>query len=181
MIVNTRLFLLVLTGALGLPTALSVAQSRPAELPGRNDLEALRAEETQRLAGAWLIQVTPTSISSGPLQPPFKAVFSLTRDGQVVGADTGILPPGIRASIALGEWTRVGNREFSVTFSILLSLSQNGGYAGLSKTRSTIRLNEVGDALTGDWRADVEGPVGNPTFTLRGLFEGERIGVQPFE
>lgn len=154
-------------------------QAGPTDARGIEREPVDSAEATQRLEGAWLLDVTPTSIEVGPLQPPFKGVLSFTREGGVVGSDTSVLPPGIKATFPVGEWARIGNREFSMTFVLLLS--SDGQFAGTSKLRSTLQLSENGETFTGEWRADVTDPGGNQINSLRGVFEGKHIRVEPLQ
>jgi len=108
-----------------------------ASLPGAGlGVDTVRAQG-QQLEGAWMVTVT------APGQPPITALHTYTLDGGVL-----VSSPLMQRSVGHGSWVRTGNREFGRTW-VQLRFDEKGAFAGTTKVRSIIRVNETLDEWVG--------------------------------
>jgi hypothetical protein len=86
----------------------------------------------------------------------------MTTEGRVMESD--VMPPSLPqvSTPGHGEWTRVSNREFGLTYLKLLS-DGAGNFQGVMKINETITLDLSGTKYTGEGTLELLDPEGNVT------------------
>lgn len=130
---------------------------------GAQSGSVLAAEHT--LEGSWIVYVTPAAESG---IPPFVNLGTFTRDGRNVNSDPV-------EGAAVGEWIKLGSRQFAVTF---MGFTNVGGDFLLNKVRGTLDVNEAGDTFTGPFRAEVFNSDGTVAFGFEGTVRATRFSVE---
>lgn len=142
---------------LGLLTVGAATQASPA-----------RAAEAgaSRLAGAWVVNVTPAAETG---IPPFVNLGSFTRDGRVINMDPV-------EGAGLGEWNRSADGLYHVTF---MGFTEQDGTILLNKARGTITVTEDGQAFSGPFRVEIFAGDGTVLMAFEGTVAATRFGVEP--
>ena len=118
------------------------------------------------LDGTWTVTVTPT----GPdAPPPFVNVATFFPDGKLASVD-------VDGTTGLGEWIRVGNRQYALTFVGPFLLD---GHPVNFKVRGNITLSDNSDQFTGPFQTDVFDAAGNKLFSIVGTVNAKRVRVEP--
>ena len=155
--------------ALGVPlmfTALLNAQS------------PLRTALGQKMEGAWIFTfVTPTA----PGLTNY-ALATFTADGLITTVANAAAPPippvqnlGNQISGGLGEWVRIGDKQFR--FTQMQLIFKNGVPGGFQRTRVTFTLNDSLDGAVGTTFAEFLDLDGNIVFGAPATVSGTRIVV----
>ncbi len=141
-----------------------------------------RVATGQRLQGPWLLSFS-VDIAPGVSAPPQFQLINFSASGETLSmgpSQSAPIPPiqalGKENSSAIGEWLRVGDRQFVVT--IVSLLSTNGGVGGTQTTRLTLTLNETSDAFTGNVRAEYADLDGKVVLAGTASVKGTRIAVE---
>jgi hypothetical protein len=115
-------------------------------------------------------------VTPGPgFGPPFLALVTFTSNGGLIL--TSKLGPGV----GQGTWTQSGDHTFNYTV-LLLLFDSNGHFAGTTKVRQAITVNETFDALSGPSKVDSFNAGGNLTFTFPPeSIQGTRMRVEPIQ
>lgn len=134
----------------------------------------------QRLEGSWVVTVNRDPTPGAPPPTPIPALASYSRDGLLIFSSPTAPPPippiaGATPSAAHGEWVRIGDRQFAVTF-ILLYVNA-GKFVASLKVRGIANLNDTLDTFTGPYQAEYRDANGNVFLTGTGNVQGSRIGV----
>lgn len=125
------------------------------------------------LAGAWV-----GSTNAGPGFPPFKALYTFAPGGGLVTSTSIDLSPRSLSTPGYGAWARIAPGTFGLTFDAFI-FDQQGNPAGTVVARSTVTLNQAGDAFSGPFKFDVIAPNGSTIFSGGGTHEATRIHVRP--
>jgi hypothetical protein len=141
-----------------------------------------RAAIGQRLEGPWLVSFS-VDIAPGVTAPPQFSLSTFSPGGQTMAVGPGQAPPippvlalGKENSASVGEWLRVGDRQFVLT--IVSLLSTNGVVGGRQTTRVTLTVNEAGDAFDGKARAEFADLDGKVVAGGTAAVKGTRIAVE---
>jgi hypothetical protein len=126
-------------------------------------------ETSSSLAGAWV-----GSTNAGPGFPPFKALYTFAPGGGMVTSSSIDLSPRSVSTPGYGTWTRTAPHTFAFTFDAFI-FDQQGNPAGTVVARSTVTVNQAGDAFSGPFKFDVIAPNGSTTFSGAGTHEAARI------
>ena len=124
----------------------------------------------QTLAGAWNATIVPDDPAIvGCTSPGLN-----TRDGGVVaqGCD-------ISESPGYGQWLRIGNREFAVTFVGVNFGPAGAGIVATYKVRATVRLSEDAQTFSGPFLTEVFALDGTLLAAVTGTVTSRRVGVEP--
>ena len=171
---NTRCILIALTlaGLFAIPVALHrTAPATQAQGGFISTLERIRLEQSQRLEGSWLVNVT---IARPNAPPPFRVYFSFARGGSFVSTDTR--RPYNQGH---GAWTHLGGDEFAFTGAEDL-FDAMGNFAGTFKGRARITLTSANlDAFTGVSNAEQRNAAGQIILNGCSTMRAERITVEP--
>lgn len=141
-----------------------------------------RAATGQRLQGPWLLSYL-VDIGPGVSAPPQYSLTNFSPSGEATSLGPSPSPPippilalGKENSGAIGEWLRVGDRQF--VFTIVSLLSTNGTVGGTQTTRVTCTLNEAGDTFIGKARAEFADLDGNIVVAGTAAVKATRIAVE---
>jgi hypothetical protein len=124
------------------------------------------APEAARLAGSWVVNVTPAAETG---IPSFVNLASFTRDGRVVNLDPV-------EGAGLGEWNRSADGLYHVTF---MGFTTQDGAILRTKVRGTVAMAADGRAFTGPFRTEILGDDGTVLMAFAGTVEGTRFVVEP--
>ena len=131
------------------------------------------------LAGAWFLDITPTSV------PAFVSLGTFGADGTLTNISSVSLafPPGSPASgvpesPGYGVWAKKGAQAYAVTF-LTITQDGTGAFSGKQKVRATITVGPSGDDVTGVFQVDVFDAGGNLLGSDTGTLTGTRIKVEP--
>ena len=130
----------------------------------------LPTADTQTLAGAW----NTTIVFDDPSLAGCTAPGLDTSDGGIVaqGCDVSESP-------GYGQWRRIGNREFAVTF-VGVSFGPAGtGITSTYKVRATLNLSKDGQTSSGPFLTEVFALDGTLLFSAPGTVTRKRVGVEP--
>lgn len=172
---------LVIAGVVATLVTVVGTWSRASRASGAGQQESQQVSEAgQHLEGTWIVTVTPMLPPGSPPVPPFTTLSTFTPDGSVVGSGPGIRPPlgSLFASAQHGEWIRIGDREFAVTF-IELEFDGMGNFKGIAKIRGTVTLDEALNEYSGPFMAEFLDPAGNVRGSGRSAVTARRIDVEP--
>jgi hypothetical protein len=128
--------------------------------------------------GSWVVSITPvTSPPGAPLPPPFMALITMSTEGRLV--ETAVLPPCVAptSTPGHGEWTKISNREFGLTYLKLLS-DGTGTLQGIVKVNETIKLDVSETKYSGDGEMELLDPDGNVTASYGISTQGRLIAVE---
>ena len=124
----------------------------------------------QSLEGAWSVALTFNQ-DGLPLCAPSPAVA--TSDGNILAESCFA-----SESTGYGSWTRIGNREFAITF-IGNSFGQDGLVAFKYKVRAQVRIGDQGEMFTGRFRTDIFDLTDTLKATFTGRLHATRVEVEP--
>jgi hypothetical protein len=147
-----RITSLVAGGALALLSSVATVQS---------------GSTSDTLVGAWNVRIEFDGF------PPCSAPGLMTADGGIVAnACTNLESPGY------GQWARIGNREFAVTFAGL-EFAPDGSSIGTYKVKARVTLTKDGAMFSGPFTTDIFDQDGRVILTVTGLVRATRIQVEP--
>ena len=147
-----------------------------------NAQSPLRTALGQKMEGSWRFTfITPDA----PGQTNF-GLTSFSADGlifTVANSSTPPIPPvqslGNQISAGLGEWVRIGDKQFR--FTQMQLIFKNGVPGGFQRTRVTLTLNDTLDGAVGTAFAEFLDLAGNIVFGgtdgTPATVAGNRIGV----
>jgi len=105
------------------------------------------------VAGVWRVRVTPEVPPGAPVPTLFE-VAMYSKDGSFTSSADTALPPippvqaiGTQRGVAVGNYIRVGGREFRLTF--YAPILNNGSVTGFMKVTDTIVLTADGNEYDG--------------------------------
>ena len=126
-----------------------------------------------QLRGAWKATLKPGE--GGP--PPFDMLLLFTRDGGVMQTDAG--PPNpLLFSPGFGDWTRTGERTFSIGYA-QLEFDDAGTHVGLFRGLLNVTLDEVTNTFTGTARVRFYDAAGEILFfEAEGTVDGQRLSIE---
>jgi len=128
--------------------------------------------------GSWMVTLIPTSGPPGILLPAsFKALITMTEDGRLMETDLSPFSLPQLSTTGHGEWTKISNREFGLTYVKLLS-DETGIFRGTVKVRETIQLSLAEDEYTGEGDLEFLDPDGNVTLSFSTKTQAKRIEVE---
>lgn len=159
--------------------------------PGRSGASA----EGQFLGGSWFF------LGITEVWPPVPHLVIFTQDlvgPGVKGSFVGTVWPGRVAypnpdgqllvqPTVIGEWMLIGEREFAVTYELLLlevgwAVGEGTPFFTTARLRGTIKLNETLDRFSGRAIVEILDPDRNVIGSVPGTIEdGRRIGVKPLD
>ena len=142
----------------------------------------LRPSAAQRLEGSWSF----TIVTDGPPGAPPTSNYALANfssDGLVTAVANPAaqpIPPvqnlGNQISGGLGEWIRIGDKQFR--FTQMQLIFKNGVPGGFQRTRVTLTLNDTLDSATGTAIAEFFDLGGTSVFVSgSAAVTGNRVGV----
>jgi hypothetical protein len=142
---------------------------------------ALRPSAAQRLEGSWSFTIV-TDAPPGVPAPTNYALANFSSDGLVTvvaNPATFPIPPvqnlGNQISGGLGEWVRIGDKQFR--FTQVQLIFKNGVPGGFQRTRVTLTLNDTLDSATGTSIAEFLDLNGTSVFSGTAVVAGNRMGV----
>jgi hypothetical protein len=144
-----------------------------ATLAGASRVLAEDDEGAQTLVGGWM-----GTTNAGPPFGPFKALYTFAAGGGLVTSNSIDLSPRSLSTPGYGSWARRGPRTFAFTFDAFV-FDPQGNPAGTVEARTTVTLNQAGDAFSGPFNFDVIAPNGAIVFSGSGTHQAERIRVKP--
>jgi len=124
--------------------------------------------DEQTLVGAWNVTIAfDDPVLVGCTTPSLN-----TKDGGIVaqGCDAGESP-------GYGQWQRIGNHRFAVTFVGVNFGAPGTGLTGNYKVRATLVVS--GDTFSGPFLTEIFALDGTLLFSVTGSVTGQRIGVEP--
>lgn len=136
------------------------------------------------LVGSWLVAVTLESQDPGaPLPSELTSLVTYFSDGNVLVANAGHLPPlppgsGLFFTEGHGEWVTTGAATAEATV-VSLVLDQTGALADTNTLRTTVEVDETGDAYTGAFTIETVSTTGTTTELQNGTFSATRIEAVP--
>jgi hypothetical protein len=122
----------------------------------------------QSLQGAWNVTVS----FDGVPQPICTAPSLNTGDGGVIAGGCSLAE-----SPGYGQWVRVGNGEFAITF-VGSTYDAGGAINGSYKVRAKVKVSNNVQAFSGPFRTDVFDLNGNVVFTTPGTVAATRIVIE---
>lgn len=126
-----------------------------------------------QLRGAWKATLTPGE--GGP--PPFDMLLLFTRDGGVMQTDAG-LPNPLLFSPGFGDWTRTGERTFSIGYA-QLEFDAGGAHVGFFRGLLNVTLDEATNTFTGTARVRFYDAAGEILFfEAEGTVGGKRLAIE---
>jgi hypothetical protein len=185
MIAKKILLALIVAAAMAVATTSARAQSAERSIVEEQATEEqavhsrglldILARRKKAVAGSWLI----TAVVPGA--PPFKALLTLTEDGNAVSAGQGDVrvPAPAIFSAYHGTWKHLGGRTFTFTILSIMYSPTTGEFAGLFKVRQTLTLGDSEDEWSGPGKLEIFDPAGNSVFALEGTAQAQRIKVEP--
>jgi len=136
----------------------------------------------QRLEGPWIVSFS-VDIAPGVTAPPQFTLSTFGPGGETMSIGPSQAPPippvltlGKEATSAVGEWLRIGDRQF--VYTIVNLLSTNGAVGGTQTTRVTLTLSEAGDTFIGMARAEFADLDGKVVVAGTAAVKGTRIAVE---
>ena len=127
----------------------------------------LQGNSAPTLVGAWSIDVTPT------LRPAFVSVGTFSADGTLTNISVPSLV--VPESAGYGEWVRIGQHRFAITFHTVVS-DGAGNLSARGKVRATLTV--AGDTVTGVFQVDYFDPSGGLIASDTGTVQGRRLRVE---
>jgi hypothetical protein len=133
--------------------------------------------KARSLTGSWVVTTTVQGM------PPFKSLFTFTKDGGLVSSTSYIAPfqPPINRAVfstSHGEWIRVGKGKFSITLVALIH-DEDAEFLGTAEVRGTIEIDDTMDVFFGEVQAADLRPNRSVIFSFKGPVKGERIRSEP--
>jgi hypothetical protein len=122
------------------------------------------------LTGAWNV----TIVFDDPSIPGCTTPGLDTRDGGIVaqGCDVSESP-------GYGQWRRIGDRQFAVTFVGVVFGAPGTGIVSTYKVRATLTLSQDGQTSSGPFLTEVFALDGTLLFSATGRVTRQRIGIEP--
>ena len=131
----------------------------------------------QHLEGTWLV--------TAAVGAPPRLLVSFTTDGLALRTAPLLLaaPPALGVakiviSTTHGEWVRVGNREFLLTFYGFV-FDEGGAFLATQRIRVAPVLGEALDTFAGPFTTDFTAADGRVLVSTNGTVQGTRIRVEP--
>jgi hypothetical protein len=142
---------------------------------------ALQSSAAQRLQGSWSFTIV-TDVPPGVPAPTNYALANFSSAGLVTvvaNPATFPIPPvqnlGNQISGGLGEWVRIGDKQFR--FTQVQLIFKNAVPGGFQRTRVTLKLSDTLDSVTGTSIAEFFDLNGTSVFSGTAVVAGNRVGV----
>jgi hypothetical protein len=147
-----------------------------------NAQSTLRTASGQKMEGAWIF----TFVAADGPAPTNYALTSFSSDGLTTTMANAATPPipavqnlGNQISGGLGEWVRIGDKQFR--FTQIQLIFKNGVPGGFQRTRVTLTLSDTLDGAVGTAFGEFLDLAGNVVFGGTDgtpvIVTGNRIGI----
>ena len=130
----------------------------------------------QQLTGAWVITLSSDTAGAAP---PQTTSGILSSAGTVFIQNTVPDMPGTKLIQGVGEWVRIGNRQFALTWVYIITNAADGTYVGMFQDKATLQYNSDLTQLSGDFSFEVTLADGSKPFSGTGKMKAARVAIVP--